>query len=81
MSPPRKAFTWIFGGGLILGLAIGLVELVAPNAASVSLNDQDVTGVAGLVVATCIGAFAGLILGLIAAGIVKLATRGSRRAA
>jgi hypothetical protein len=77
MSPARKAFSWVFG----IALAVGIGELVAPDSVSVTLNGQDVTGVAGFVTSSAIGAVVGLILALIIAGIVKLATRGMSRPA
>jgi hypothetical protein len=76
MSPARKAFSWVFGVALVIGILVGIGELVAPDAVSVTLNGRDVTGFAGLVTSTAIGAAVGLILALIVAGIVKLATRG-----
>lgn len=81
MSPARKTFVWIATIGLAAGLAVGVVELIAPNAASVTLNDTDMTGLAGFVVATAIGLVVGVVLGLIIGAIVKLATRGARPAA
>jgi hypothetical protein len=81
MSPARKTFFWIFGISLGIGIVVGLIELVAPDMASVTLNDQDVTGVAGFLTASGIGGVVGLILGLIVGGIVKLATRGYKKAA
>jgi hypothetical protein len=81
MSPARKTFVWIASIGLIGGLLVGAIELVAPDMASVTLNGRDLTGFAGFVVATAIGLVAGVILGLIAGGIVKLATRGPQRPA
>ena len=78
MSPARKTFVWIASIGFVAGLLVGAVELVAPNMASVTLNDTDMTGFAGFVVATAIGLVVGVALGLIAGAIVKLATRGSR---
>jgi hypothetical protein len=80
MSPARKTFVWIFGISLGIGLLVGVIELIAPDLASVTLNGEDVTGVAGFVTATAIGGVVGLILGLIIGGIVKLATRGTRKA-
>jgi hypothetical protein len=81
MSPARKAFVWVFGGALGVGLLVGVIELIAPDLASVTLNGEDVTGLAGLFTSTAIGGVVGLFLGLIVGGIVKLATRGSRRPA
>jgi hypothetical protein len=81
LSPARKTFVWIASIGLVAGLLVGVIELVAPDLASVTLNDRDMTGFAGFVVATAIGLVAGVILGLIAGGIVKLATRGPRKPA
>lgn len=81
MSPARKAFLWVFGMALGLGVLVGAIELVAPDMASVTLNGEDVTGMAGFLTSTAIGGGVGLILALIIGGIVKLATRGSRKPA
>jgi hypothetical protein len=81
MSPARKTFLWVFVIALGIGLLVGVIELIAPDMASVTLNDRDVTGVAGFLTATAIGGVVGLILGLIIGGIVKLATRGYKKAA
>jgi predicted DNA repair protein MutK len=71
----------VFLACLGLGILVGLIKLVAPDYASVELNGEQVTGVAALVTAAAIGAVLGLIFGLIIAGIVKLATRGRKKAA
>jgi hypothetical protein len=81
MPLARKTFLWIFGLSLGIGFLVGLIELVAPDRASVTLNNQDVTGVAGFLTASAIGGVVGLILGLVAGGVVKLATRNTRKAA
>ena len=81
MTHARKSFWWVFLACLGLGILVGLIKLVAPDYASVELNGEQVTGVAALVTATAIGAVLGLIFGLIIAGIVKLATRGRKKAA
>lgn len=78
MSPARKTFFWIATIGLLGGLLVGAIELVAPDMASVTLNDRDMTGFVGFVVATAIGLVAGVILGVVIGGIVKLATRKSQ---
>ena len=38
MSPAKKAFRWIFGIGLGLGLLLGLVKIISPESASVTWN-------------------------------------------
>jgi hypothetical protein len=75
MTPARWTFVIIFGLGLLTGLGIGITELVAPNLATVTLNDQDVTGLTGFWTALLSGSLPGLILGLVVAGIVALFTR------
>lgn len=77
MSPAKKTFRWIFLIFLGLGVLLGLVKLIAPDAASITLNGQEMSGLAALATAAGIGAGLGLFFGLIIAGIVKLATRGS----
>jgi hypothetical protein len=76
MSPAKKAFSGVFLACLALGLVIGLVKLVAPGAASVKINGEEVTGMTAVVSAGAIGAFLGLFFGAIIAGITKLVTRG-----
>ncbi|MBI4920157.1 MAG: hypothetical protein HY834_00275 [Devosia nanyangense] len=75
MTPARWTFVIIFGLGLLTGLGIGITELVAPNLATVTLNDQDVTGMTGFWTALLSGSIPGLVVGLIVAGIVALFTR------
>ena len=75
MSLARKVFFVVFGLGVAVGLLIGIIELVAPELSTVTLNDQDVTGMTGFWTALASGAIPGLIIGLIAAGITKLFTR------
>ncbi|MEO7222218.1 MAG: hypothetical protein ABIY37_07070 [Devosia sp.] len=75
MTPARWTFVVIFGLSLLMGLAIGITELVAPNVSTVTLNGQDVTGMTGFWTALISGAVPGLIFGLIVAGIVALFTR------
>ncbi|MCB1497091.1 MAG: hypothetical protein KDJ86_14985 [Bauldia sp.] len=79
MSPAKKAFRWVFGICLGLGVLLGLVKIVAPDAASVTWNGQEMTGIGALLVGGGLGAVFGLIFGAIIAGIVWLATRGSAR--
>ena len=78
MTPAKKAFRWTFVVLLGLGVLLGLIKMIAPDAASVTLNGQEMTGLSALATAAGIGAVLGLIFGLIIAGIVKLATRGSK---
>jgi hypothetical protein len=80
MTPAKKTFRWTFLIFLGLGILLGLIKLVAPDAASVTINGEQKTGVEALLWATALGAGFGLFFGLILAGIVKLATRGTRPA-
>jgi uncharacterized membrane protein YhaH (DUF805 family) len=80
MSPARKAFFWVFLACLAIGIVIGVMKLVAPDSASVTLNGEEVTGMTALITSGAIGGGLGLFFGLIIAGIVKLATRGSKKA-
>ena len=75
MTPARWTFTVIMGLSLLFGLGIGITELVAPDASSVTLNGQEVTGMAGFWTALLTSVVPGLIFGLIVAGIVALFTR------
>jgi hypothetical protein len=81
MTPARWTFVVIFGLSLIVGLGIGITELVAPNVSTVSLNGQDVTGMTGFWTALISGAVPGLIFGLIVAGIVALFARKKKASA
>jgi hypothetical protein len=65
----------IFGLGLAVGLLIGIINLVSPDAASVTLNGAKVTGMTGFWTALISGAVPAAIFSLIIAGIVALFTR------
>lgn len=78
MSLARKVFFGVFLVGTAIGLLIGIIELVAPELSTVTLNDQDVTGMTGFWTALISGAVPGLVFALIAAGITKLVTRNKR---
>ncbi len=75
MTPARWTFVVILGLSLLMGLGIGITELVAPNVSTVTLNGEDVTGMTGFWTALLSSAIPGLIFGLIVAGIVALFTR------
>jgi hypothetical protein len=75
MTPARWTFVIILGLSLLMGLGIGITELVAPNVSTVTLNGQDVTGMTGFWTALLSSVIPGLIFGLIVAGIVALFTR------
>jgi hypothetical protein len=80
MTPARWTFVVIFGLSLAIGLIIGCVNLVNPDAANITLNGQKVTGMTGLWTALMSGGIPGLIFGLIVAGIVALFTRRRKAA-
>lgn len=71
----KKVFLWVFGIGLALGTVLGLVNLIAPDAVSVTLNGENVEGISALWTAMFSGAIPGLIFGLIGAGIAALFSR------
>lgn len=75
MTPAKKAFRLVFLICLGLGLILWLVKLVAPDAASITWNGEELSGLPALALALGLGVFFGLIFGLIVAGIVKLVTR------
>lgn len=79
MTPARKAFRWIFLIFLGLGVLLGLVKMIAPDAASVTWNGEELTGLPALALSAGIGAFFGLLFGLIVAGIVALVTRSPKK--
>lgn len=63
------------GIGVILGAVLGILNLVIPDAVSVTLNDENVEGMAGVWTALFSGAIAGTIFGLIGAGITSIFSR------
>ena len=75
MTPARTAFVVILGLCLLLGLAMGVVNLVAPGAASITFNGAPATGVAGVFVSLFAWGILGLIFALVVAGVVALFTR------
>lgn len=80
MTPARWTFVIVFGLAVAMGLVIGTINLVNPDAANITLNDQKVTGMTGFWTALLSGAIPGLIFGLILAGIVALFTRKKKTA-
>jgi hypothetical protein len=80
MTPARWTFVIIFGGCLLLGLGMGVVNLIWPGTASITFNDQPATGTTGVLVALMAWGIPGLIFGLIVAGIVALFTRNRAKA-
>ncbi|MEO6013724.1 MAG: hypothetical protein ABIQ30_09105 [Devosia sp.] len=75
MTPARWTFVVILGLSLALGLVIGILNLINPDLASISLNGAKVTGITGFWTALLSSGIPGLIFGLIVAGIVALFTR------
>lgn len=75
MTPAKKAFRLVFLIFVGLGLIGWLLKLVAPDAISITWNEQPVSGLPALLVSLGVSAFFGLIFGLVVAGIVKLVTR------
>lgn len=80
MTPARWTFVAIFGLSLVIGLLFGIMNLVNPDAANITLNGAKVTGMTGFWTALVSGAVPGLIFGLIVAGIVALFTRKRAKA-
>ncbi len=72
MSTAKKVFLWIFGASILLGLVLGVVNLIVPEAVSVSLNDKNVEGLKALLTALFSAAIPGIIFGLFAAGITAI---------
>ena len=75
MAKPKKVFMIIAGLGVGLGAVVGLVNLVAPDAVSVSLNDKNVEGMTALWTSLLSSAIPGIIFGLIGAGIAAIFSR------
>jgi hypothetical protein len=80
MTPARWTFVAIFGLSLAIGLLIGIMNLINPDMANITLNGAKVTGMTGFWTALMSGAIPGLIFGLIVAGIVALFTRKKAKA-
>jgi hypothetical protein len=80
VTPARWTFAVIFGLGVAVGLIIGIINLVSPDAANVTLNGAKVTGMTGFWTALISGAIPALVFGLIVAGIVALFTRRKAKA-
>ncbi|MCF6326691.1 MAG: hypothetical protein L3J21_05295 [Devosiaceae bacterium] len=80
MSKARKVFLGVLGFSLLVGLVIGVVNLIWPEAASIELNGEQVEGMQALWTSIFVGAIPGVIFGLIAAGITKLFTRKKKTA-
>jgi len=80
MTPARWTFVVIFGLSLAMGLVIGIINLVNPDAANITPNGAKVTGMTGFWTALMSSAIPGLIFGLIVAGIVALFTRRKKAA-
>ena len=80
MTPARWMFLAIFGLSIAIGLLIGIMNLVNPDWANISLNCAKLTGMTGFWTALISGAIPGLIFGLIVAGIVALFTRKKKTA-
>ncbi len=75
MSRAKKVFWMVFGFGLLGGLLVGVINLISPEAGNVTLNGENVEGMTALLTSIFAGGIPGLILGLIAAGVVSLFTR------
>ncbi len=80
MTPARKTFLWIVGGLAGFGLLLGVANLVAPDAVSVTWNGENVEGINSLWVGLVSGAIPGIMFGLIGAGIAALFVRGKKPA-
>jgi Na+-driven multidrug efflux pump len=81
MTPARWTFLVIFGLGILMGLVIGTIKMVAPGLANVQFNGEEVTGWTALWTALFSSAVPAAIFGLIIAGIVALFTRRKKNAA
>ncbi len=75
MSMAKKVFFGVLGASLLLGLVMGVSNLIAPEAVSVTLNEENVEGIKGVWVSLLISAIPGVFFGLIAAGVTALFTR------
>ncbi len=75
MSLAKKVFFGVLGASLLLGLFLGLGNLIMPEAVSVTLNDKNVEGLPALWTSIFVSAIPGVIFGLIAAGITAVFSR------
>ena len=80
MTPAKKAFRWVFIVCFGFGILVGVIKLIAPDAASVTLNGEEVTGINAVLTSGVLGAVLGVIFGAIISVIVKLATRTKSKA-
>ncbi len=78
LSLPKKVFWAIFGFGLAMGLFMGLLNLVFPDAGQVSLNGENVEGITALFTAVMASAIPFFVIALIGAGITSLFTRNKK---
>ncbi|MBU1175797.1 MAG: hypothetical protein KKH72_10390 [Alphaproteobacteria bacterium] len=81
MTPARKTFVWILGLATGLGLLLGIANVFAPDAVSVTWNEENVEGLNSIWVGLFSGLIPGLMLSLFAAGIVAIFTRGRNKPA
>jgi hypothetical protein len=79
MTMSRKVFLAVFGLCLLLGLVIGVTSLVSPGSANVTMNGQQVTGMAAFWTALMIGGILGLVFGGIIGFIVKIFSPKKKR--
>lgn len=75
MSLPRKLFLIILAISAVGGTITGLINVVSPQTASISLNGEEIEGWASLPVSIGVNMIFGVIIGLIAAGIASLFSR------
>jgi hypothetical protein len=68
-------FWIVFALGLAVGAIIGVVKMAAPDAAHVTLNGEEVSGVKALITSTALGALPGVLFGGLAALVVKIAMK------
>lgn len=78
MTMPRKVFFGVLTAFIALGLILGLVNVIAPDAASVSLNGEEVEGWGSVLPSVLIYAVVGGIIALIASGITALFSQGKK---
>jgi ABC-type Fe3+ transport system permease subunit len=78
MPIAKKVFFGVLVASMLLGLLIGLANLIMPEAVSVSLNDKNVEGLTALWTSIIVSGIPGVIFGVIAMCVTAVLSRGKK---
>ena len=78
MHAPRNAFFLVFGLSVLIGLGLGIANIVSPGLVSLSLNGHVVAGMENIWLGLFVSAVPGFILGPVAMGVRSRVT-GTRQ--